>query len=89
MYKVAELEQCTECVNNICQYVTLNCGNVNLSLSVKVVGKRNKFTFMRALESSPVHCLKLRPCGKRRRPENEATAAILSENLVNKLVKGC
>jgi hypothetical protein len=26
------------------------------------------YTFMRAFESFPVHCLKFRPCGKRRRP---------------------
>lgn len=32
---------------------------------------------MSAFESSPVHCLKPRPCGKRRRPAKAGTAAIL------------
>jgi hypothetical protein len=36
---------------------------------------------MRALESSPVHCLKQRPSGKRRRPENGGTIAILRKEL--------
>jgi hypothetical protein len=36
-------------------------------------------TFINALESSPVHCLKLRPSGNRRNPGNDGTAAILFE----------
>jgi hypothetical protein len=35
-------------------------------------------TFMSALESSPVHCLNPLPSGKRRKPGNDGTAAILS-----------
>jgi len=34
-------------------------------------------TFIRALESSPVHCLKPLPSGKRRRPANGGAIAIL------------
>lgn len=34
-------------------------------------------TFISAFESSPVHCANPRPSGKRRKPENDATAAIL------------
>ena len=38
---------------------------------------------MRALESSPVHCLKLRPCGKHRKPENNGATAILKQSEYN------
>ena len=38
-------------------------------------------TFMSALESFPVHCWKLRPCLKRRRPGNGGTNAILSQRV--------
>jgi hypothetical protein len=34
-------------------------------------------TFIKALESSPVHCLKPRPCGNLRRPANGGATAIL------------
>ena len=40
-----------------------------------------KHTFIRAFESSPVHCLKPRPSGKRRRPGNKGTAAMLMRDL--------
>jgi hypothetical protein len=36
-------------------------------------------TFIKALESSPVHCLNPRPVGNRRNPENGATTAMLGE----------
>jgi hypothetical protein len=36
-------------------------------------------TFISAFKSSPVHCLKPRPCGKRLRPAKGATIAILSK----------
>ncbi len=38
-----------------------------------------QITFIRAFESSPVHCLKPLPSGKRRRPANGGTTAILNE----------
>ena len=34
-------------------------------------------TFIKALESSPVHCLKPRPTGKRLKPENGGASDIL------------
>jgi hypothetical protein len=34
-------------------------------------------TFINAFESSPVHCWKSRPSGKRRKPGNIGTAEIL------------
>lgn len=36
-------------------------------------------TFIRAFESSPVHCAKSRPSGNRRKPGNGGTAEILKE----------
>ena len=36
---------------------------------------------MRALESSPVHCLNRRPCLNRRNPGNAGVAAILNHEL--------
>ena len=35
------------------------------------------FTFIKAFESSPVHCLNPRPSGNRRRPGKDGAAAIL------------
>lgn len=42
----------------------------------------NGLTFISALESSPVHCLKPRPWGNRRRPANGGASAILFRALV-------
>jgi len=42
-----------------------------------------KYTFMRAFESSPVHCLKPRPSGNRRRPENGGVIAMLIKLIRN------
>jgi hypothetical protein len=36
-----------------------------------------KPTFIKAFESSPVHCLKFRPSGKRRKPANGGAIEIL------------
>jgi hypothetical protein len=41
-----------------------------------------ELTFMSAFESSPVHCLKPRPCGKRRNPGKDGTRAILQVWLI-------
>lgn len=41
--------------------------------------QHSHLTFMRAFESSPVHCLKSWPSGKHHRPANGGTAAILSQ----------
>ena len=41
------------------------------------------FTFISALESSPVHCLNPRPSGKRRIPAKGGTAAILTTQISN------
>jgi hypothetical protein len=38
---------------------------------------KQKRTFIKAFESSPVHCLKPQPSGNRRRPGNKGTAAML------------
>jgi hypothetical protein len=40
-------------------------------------------TFIRAFESSPVHCLKPRPSGNLRRPANGGAAAMLKKNYEN------
>lgn len=42
-------------------------------------------TFMSALESSPVHCVKSRPSGKRRSPGNTGTPDILKSYYISKL----
>lgn len=44
-------------------------------------------TFMRALESFPVHWLKLRPLGNRRRPGNAGLAAILERNMSTRVTE--
>ena len=41
------------------------------------VWNRRVLTFIRAFESSPVHCVNPRPSGKRRRPEKDGTTAML------------
>lgn len=40
-------------------------------------------TFISPFESSPVHCLKPRPCGKRRSPRKGGTTLILLQCAVN------
>ena len=40
---------------------------------------RRTVTFINAFESSPVHCAKSRPSGKRRNPGKGGTADILDE----------
>lgn len=47
-----------------------------------------KFTFMRAFESSPVHCVKSRLSGKRRRPGYGGTADILNTPKSNQYQRG-
>ncbi len=37
----------------------------------------DELTFMSAFESSPVHCLKFRPSGKRRSPAKDGASAML------------
>ena len=46
--------------------------------STRISKQKQKLTFIRAFESSPVHCLYPRPSGKRRSPGNGGAAAILS-----------
>lgn len=43
----------------------------------RLVAQEVNCTFMSAFESSPVHCLKPRPSGKRRSSGNDGAAAIL------------
>ena len=47
-----------------------------------------KYTFIRALESFPVHCLNPRPSGKRRKPAKGAAAAILDNEIIQYHVSG-
>jgi hypothetical protein len=44
---------------------------------INTEGKIQAHTFIRAFESSPVHCLKFRPCLKRRKPGNDGAQAML------------
>ena len=43
----------------------------------------NISTFIKALESFPVHCLNPRPCGNRLSPGKGGTAAMLPQNQSN------
>lgn len=50
--------------------------------------KVRELTFIKPFESSPVHCLKRRPCGKRRSPGNDGTALMLKNPHVSVSEKG-
>ena len=55
------------------------CGKIYLHRAVSTCPRHDTclHTFISALESSPVHCLKPRPSGNWRNPGNKGTAAIL------------
>lgn len=57
----------------------MNCSNIHLRdcLSTQYCSTIFFRTFINALESSPVHCLKSRPSGNRRRPAFSGTADTL------------
>jgi hypothetical protein len=57
-------------------------------MKIAMKEKRKKFTFIKAFESSPVHCAKSRPSGKRRSPGNGGTAEILEKMQRLDLCKG-
>jgi hypothetical protein len=59
--------------------MTLQRGEINLTQVYykNEVADTSRPTFMRAFESSPVHCLNPRPSENRCRPENGGTIAIL------------
>jgi len=77
-YCIAKLEECTECTNDFLRKMAFNCWQVYLKMLEREppVAKEAR-TFINAFESLPVHCLKCRPCGKRRRPGKGGTIAIL------------
>jgi hypothetical protein len=62
--------------------MSANCRQIflsNMCWLSKPTSKVRVRTFISALESSPVHCLKPLPCGKRRWPGNGGEAAILTK----------
>jgi hypothetical protein len=77
-YKVAEIEEGAERTQHLRGNMALNGWEVNLERCEIGKGLLEYLrTFMRAFESSPVHCLKPGPSGKRRSPGNGGTAAML------------
>jgi len=77
--KVAKVQKCTESLDHLQQNVASYCRKIDL-FNRAVRGQNVQYhllTFMRAFESSPVHCLNPRPSGKCRRPGKDGDAAIL------------
>jgi hypothetical protein len=78
---VAEIKQCRQTFDNLGRYMACDSTKINL-LRDKIVSKEQSsfcanLTFISAFESSPVHCRKSRPSGKRRSPGKAGTAEML------------
>ena len=88
---VAEVEVGREALNDFSGNETFNRRNPHLGIEIPgqfVIGATDmNQTFISALESSPVHCWKLRPCLKRRRPGNGGASAILHWRISETLKK--
>ena len=82
--KVREINECGNALDHLVRYVSDDGRQKDLSYKsarnakgvIPTMVKRLR-TFISALESFPVHCEKLRPFGKRRRPGKEGVAARL------------
>lgn len=78
---VAEVHESTDRLDHLVGKVTNERWYDDLHVELRDkesdTAEQNKLTFMSAFESLPVHCLKFRPCGNRRRPGKGGTAAIL------------
>ena len=82
MCDVVELKECGECFDNSRGDEGLNRVHINLHNLGRVNRVRdsrelNLHTFIRALESLPVHWLKFRPCLNLRSPGKGGASAIL------------
>lgn len=76
------IEKYRDTLNNCWGKVPSNCRQVDLRHGVSIFSKsletlQVEHTFINAFESSPVHWVKSRPSGNRRRPGNGGTADIL------------
>src|ERR1700744_2987168 len=77
--KVAKFHERCNRPNHLRRGMTHDCWEIHLRNQNSCLRQKGeKQTFIKALESSPVHCLKPRPSGKRRRPGNKGAAAILT-----------
>jgi len=77
--KVAKVQKCTESLDHLWRNVASYCRKIDL-FDRAVRGQNVQYcllTFMRAIESSPVHCLNPWPSGKHCRPGKDGDAAIL------------
>lgn len=76
---IAEFEECGKCSDDIRGDEPLNGIQIYLNgvFSMLFTSVPIAATFIRALESSPVHWLKFLPCLNRRKPGNGGARAIL------------
>ena len=86
--KVAELEERSDGDDNVARDNAIDGWKVDLERSIKTVNETELVvsTFMRAFESSPVHCLNPRPSWKCLSFENGGTTAILCNDTVSDLL---
>jgi hypothetical protein len=80
---IAEFKKCREAFDYLRRYMTGNCTKIYLVvqkyISCDSLSYGVELTFISAFESSPVHCEKSRPSGKRRKPGNAGIAEILTK----------
>lgn len=79
---VTKFQKSTNCTCHFYRDIAFNGRQPDLHCLVILMGEKQKqkHTFIRAFESSPVHCLNPRPSENLLNPENGATRAILTRN---------
>jgi hypothetical protein len=81
---IAKFKKCREAFDYLRRYMTGNRAKINLQSEKPSAKNRDvlpydvELTFISAFESSPVHCKKSRPSGKRRNPGNGGMAEMLT-----------